>query len=924
MSSGVYDPNCHACLLHSQCQTVCIAATRYPPDLSWPRFPRDRHHSKALYVIGEAPGYNEDKEGQAWIGQAGKVLKSVYIDYFKFTDQVDVYLSNAVRCRPLGNKTPNKTQLKQCQGFYLADIVNLQKIYDQVIVLCCGAPAAKSVLNMSMKKAFARQGCFSDFRALTAPTPKSIIRVGEVVGPYLDSPTLPPFPRPCPVFVTYHPAALMRNKNKGPYVNSHLSLLQDYIKGDLTYDIKGGSLKIDIAPLPPSYSITRLSLDIETYGILKGQNQTQFHPLKSEIHDRIPRERLVVTTGLTWENPEGELEHAIFIMSKLKHRRRLWSWVRKCHEKSLPTSSKSGTTVTTMSSSEPQSTPKTLSKKFQYLIGQNIKFDLMYLRHAYPECIPWLDYPLPIGDLMVTNYLYNEGRPERSLKALAPLLRVTQYSGEFTQYKTETCPSLHQYNCQDTSATLLLQDKLTALIQQLYGSHTPKTSQFNLQWYSKLLWLTIWMEEKGIPMEERTLIGLLTSMKSRLEKLERGITSRWGINLRGKGSDKCKRKVMDEACQACLENQLVIPKMVKTKARKDISFCEENRNSLLDVLPVGTDSVEKLKAISHVHAVSGTLDRYLYPLLVGRGKGHTDPTTRLIKGLAYPRWYATPSEYEDGASGGTQQCRIVAKGPPCQTFPPLIKKCITSRYSHLLWFDFSQVELRIAALLSNDPWMMEEYSKDNCDFHLATARRLFGDKDAKKFRQIGKTLNFLVIYLGGANQFQTTLMRDAGISRSLGQCQRDIDAWWEQAKGLRKWQSDLYESVCELGYFQLPLVGQSRLFLGNRSDVKEKMKEIVNMPVQAVAANVMLSAQFELQWAFKQKNIKAILPLNVYDAATIECPKSELYTVQREMERILPNPPYYQALCQVLGRSLPLKYDLTLEAKEPTMEKANA
>jgi DNA polymerase I-like protein with 3'-5' exonuclease and polymerase domains len=90
------------------------------------------------------------------------------------------------------------------------------------------------------------------------------------------------------------------------------------------------------------------------------------------------------------------------------------------------------------------------------------------------------------------------------------------------------------------------------------------------------------------------------------------------------------------------------------------------------------------------------------------------------------------------------------------------------------------------------------------------------------------------------------------------------------------------------------------------------MKEIVNMPVQAVAANVMLSAQFELQWAFKQKHMKALLPLNVYDAATIEFPTAELYSVQREMKRILPDPPYYQALCKVLGRRLPLEYDVEI------------
>jgi hypothetical protein len=404
----------------------------------------------------------------------------------------------------------------------------------------------------------------------------------------------------------------------------------------------------------------------------------------------------------------------------------------------------------------------------------------------------------------------------------------------------------------------------------------------------------------------------MKSYEARMVKLEKGIKNRWDINLRGKGSDKHKREIMNRACQTCLEASLAVPSLEKTPARREISFSEENRNALLDALPATGTSRSQLQAVGRVHAVGGILDRYLYPLLVGRGKDHTDPTTRLIEGRVYPRWYPVPSEYEDGSGGGTKQCRIVAKGPPCQTFPPNIKACITSRYSHLIWFDYSQIELRVAALLSNDPWMMGEYNKPDCDFHLGTARKLFGEKDAKKFRQIGKTLNFLVIYLGGAGQFQTTLLRDEGIVQNYAQCEQHIKNWWKQAQGLHKWQEEIFKFVCEHGYFQLPLIGQSRLFLGNPSEVRDQMKEIVNMPVQSVAANIMLSAQFELQWAFKQKRMKAILPLNVYDAATIEFPKPELYAVKQEMERILPDPPYYQALCEVLGRRLPLEYDMKI------------
>ncbi|KKN80421.1 hypothetical protein LCGC14_0330140 [marine sediment metagenome] len=894
-------PNCTACTLHVQCKTTCIPATWYGRESgAWPQSRLCPDHERALYVIGEAPGWNEDQKGECWVGKAGQLLKTAYIDYFKFSNRLDIFLSNAVRCHPPGNKNPTRTQLKMCQGFYLADIVYLQSLYDQVIILCCGAPATQSVLALSLKKSFSRQGDFTDFRALTAPTPKAIVRLGEVVGPFLSDPTLPPFPRPCPVFTTYHPAALGRDKNYAPYVSSHLKMLSDYIDGDLTYEIKGGSLKIQMAPMPPTYPLSRLSLDIESYGILKGQNQTQFHPLKSMVHDGIKKEDLVVTVGLSWPNEKDELEHAIFIMSRESHRRRLWSWIKKCRK----------------SVGEPggcnthQTQPNTV---FEYLIGQNLKFDLMYLRHAYPECKTWLNYPLPIVDLMITNYLLNEGRPEKSLKALAPLLRVTQYKDGFTQYRADTDLVLHQYNCQDTAATLLSQEKLEGLIGTLYGDSTPKLSSFNREWYTKLLWLTVWMEEAGISMNQQALEGLLKSYEARMVKLERGIKNRWDISLRGKGSSLSKRGIMDEACRTLLTMNLLVPKLEKTATTRDISFKEENRNALLDVLPATSSSARQLRAISTAHTVGGTLDRYLYPLLVGRGKGHIDPTTRLIEGKIYPRWYPVPSEWEDGSTGGTKQCRIVAKGPACQTFPPAIKKCITSRYDYLLWFDYSQIELRIAALLSNDPWMMKEFSRPGCDFHLGTAAKLFGEKDAKKMRPVGKELNFLVIYLGGAARYQTVLLRKKRIVRSRGQCQQDIDAWWLQAKGLKKWQEELYESACTNGYIQLPLAGQSRTFLGNRWEVREQMKEIVNIPVQATAANVMLSAQFELQWAFMQKRMKAVLPINVYDAASIEFPKQELYAVQHEMKRILPDPPYYQALCKVLGRRLPLEYDVEIQ-----------
>jgi hypothetical protein len=439
-------------------------------------------------------------------------------------------------------------------------------------------------------------------------------------------------------------------------------------------------------------------------------------------------------------------------------------------------------------------------------------------------------------------------------------------------------------------------------------------SDFSRKWYSNLLWLVLWMEETGITLHQTHLSDLLSLYEKRLAQLEKGIKDRFALSLRGKGSDKAKREIMNQAVTVVsAQSGHSLPRLEKTSVKQEISFCEENRNALMDVLPHDTDSYKQLRAITAMHKVTGTLDRYLYPLLVGRGSKHADPTTRLIDSRAYPSWYPVPSDWEDGKGGGTKQCRIVAKGPPCQTFPPVVKKCISSRYGVLIWFDYSQIELRVAALLSGDPWMMSEYSKPDCDFHLATAHKLFPEETGKRFRRVGKTLNFLVIYRGGPNQYQSTLMRDEGIHRPLDLCEHDLNTWWTSAEGLRKWQNEQIAFVHKHGYYQLPLAGQSRLYLGSRQQRQEKEKEIVNQPVQGVAANIMLSGQFELAAEFKRRHMKAVIPMNVYDAASVECSERELSTVLGLMDKILPNPPYYQALCEELGRTLPLKFDVNVE-----------
>ena len=909
------DKTCTRCNLHEECKTVCIPTTLH--SLGTRMISRRR----AILIIGEAPGGQEALKDQPFVGPSGHVLRKLYIDFFKLDEKADVYCGNAVRCRPPGNRTPNKTQLKACYAFLLADVMRLQQEYDEVLVLAVGGVAARTVHGTSLKEAFVKQGDFTSWsfgdRIVGDGTDKKVIR-----------------PKPCRVFATYHPAFVQREPSCGLSVKRHLQMLADYLDGKLEYELDD-LLDIEVAPMPPKYPLRRLSLDIETYGIVKGHpKQRFFHPKLSVRRDFVGKNSLVQTCGLTWREPvrytwtefdetvkwgigvekekwEFELRHAVFYMDNVNHCRRLWAWIKKCRNE----------------------------EGFEFLLGQNIVFDLMYLRYQFKEARILLEDPLPIMDLMIFNYLHDEGRPEKSLKALAPLFRVSKYektkiNGEYRRYDNRLVPELAQYNCQDTASTLRIAEKLESEIRGFYGTDTKKLQPSCMQWYSQLLWLIVWMQENGLKMDKPKLDILFARNKKALNAIMRAGRELYDMPLRGKGSEKAKRKMMDTALDSLADKPdfsgpgqtfQPVPDLELTNKKGLVRFSADNRNALMDMMPHDWSEYKQLKLFGAYQDVSGMMDRYLYPLLVGGGKKHDNLASVLLDGFCYPRWFPVPSEFEDQTTGGTKQARIVAKGPPCQTFPPPVKKCINGRFKNgwMVWFDYSQIELRVAALLSNDPAMMEEYM-GHPDLHSSTAALMFPDYIHKKdrnckpyccckhcdYRQAGKTFNFRALYRGGAKKAQNTVMKEQGIHLDLAQIARIDNAFWKRHHVLRTWQDELMAFVQDRGFYELPLIGQSRLFLGGKKAKEKKLNEIVNLPVQAIAADIMLSAQYALWSAFRKAGLRAVAPVNVYDAALIECPRYEIYQVRRVMAEVLPNPPFYAALCKELGRTLPLEYEM--------------
>ncbi len=128
-----------------------------------------------LMLVGEAPGADEDAQGEPFVGRAGQLLNKI-LEAIKLKRE-DVYICNILKCRPPGNRKPQPEEVEQCIP-YLRKQVALIK---PKVILCLGLTAAENLLKTTES--------LSKLRG----------RVMEYEG--------------APLMVTYHPAALLRNPN---------------------------------------------------------------------------------------------------------------------------------------------------------------------------------------------------------------------------------------------------------------------------------------------------------------------------------------------------------------------------------------------------------------------------------------------------------------------------------------------------------------------------------------------------------------------------------------------------------------------------------------------------------------------------------------------------------------------------------------
>lgn len=95
-----------------------------------------------LMLIGEAPGYYEDQEGEPFVGKAGQLLDRIFASV-GLSRKKDIYICNTLKCRPPNNRDPLPEEKEACRAFLDAQL----EILKPRIILLCGRVALTSMLN---------------------------------------------------------------------------------------------------------------------------------------------------------------------------------------------------------------------------------------------------------------------------------------------------------------------------------------------------------------------------------------------------------------------------------------------------------------------------------------------------------------------------------------------------------------------------------------------------------------------------------------------------------------------------------------------------------------------------------------------------------------------------------------------------------
>jgi DNA polymerase-1 len=207
----------------------------------------------------------------------------------------------------------------------------------------------------------------------------------------------------------------------------------------------------------------------------------------------------------------------------------------------------------------------------------------------------------------------------------------------------------------------------------------------------------------------------------------------------------------------------------------------------------------------------------------------------------------------------------------------------------LLSIDYSQVELRIVAHMSDDHAMLEAFRRGQ-DIHATTAAAIYGiplDQVSKDQRRRAKGINFGLIY--GMSAYGLARATDL----TLGEAEDFMQAYFRQFPGVKAYLDNIRRLAGEQGYVET-LLGRRRYFpglknLSDRSTRNREEREAINAPIQGTAADIMKIAMIRLPIALAEAGLTGRMLLQVHDELVIECPEEEVKETAALAQEVMEN-----------------------------------
>ena len=448
-------------------------------------------------------------------------------------------------------------------------------------------------------------------------------------------------------------------------------------------------------------------------------------------------------------------------------------------------------------------------------------------------------------DTMLAHYSTDERKGTHDLEQLAvEILGAPKYKTDAREYLPRRGASLaylppdilYQYNAADADVTHRL---LGPLLKEVANDGVERPYRELLIPGSNALARA---EYLGAKIDRGRLDELHTSLSAELQGLEE-VLARWVVNPRS-------------------------PQQVK-HAFSELGVGGDGGPS--------TTNKEFLQGIVDTYAPSTEAARFAKELLEHRAGAKLLSTyvTGLGKSLVRGRVHPTFLLH------GTETGRLSCRRPNLQNIPSgsVIRDAFISGPDNvLLSADYSQIEFRLAAILSGDEWLLEQFRQGR-QFHKEVARRFYGEtwSDVQYLR--AKAVNFGILYGRGAK----SLSDEWGMS--IREAQRLIDDFYRTMPGVRALQRKIEKQVQEVGYLESYFGRKRRFWLVTRENWHNLVKEGYNFPLQSTASDFTLQSLIRLEPLLRGRAAPVI---TVHDSLIFEVRREHLsevaQTVQKTME----------------------------------------